>query len=206
MNIKTLFSVIAGILFALAFLPYILAIFGRGISFKKKRIISREKTKPQKSTWIIWATLDSIILIGMLFKGAINGQIVAAVICAWLVAVLAVKYGKSGWSKLDKFCIGGAIFGVVLSLVFGDAIPGIIASCLVLFIGSFPTFASAWKKPSHEDKTAWTMYWISCVFAMIAIPKLTFQDAGQPISFFLIESVMMYILYIHARKFKKVVA
>lgn len=203
MNIKTIFSVIAGILFALAFLPYILAIFGRGISFKKKRIISREKTKPQKSTWIIWATLDSIILIGMLSKRAINGQIVAAVICAWLVARLAVKHGKPGWSRLDKFCISGAVFGIILSLIFGDAIPGITASCLVLFIGSFPTFVSAWRKPSDEDKTAWTMYWISCVFAMMAIPKSTFQDIAQPITFFAIETIMMYILYIHARKFKK---
>lgn len=203
MNIKTLFSVIAGILFALAFVPYILAILGKGVDIEKRKIISREKTKPQKSTWIIWATLDSIILIGMVSKRAINGQIVAAVICAWLVVRLAVKYGKPGWSRLDKFCISGAVFGIILSLIFGDAIPGITSSCVVLFIGSFPTFVSAWKKPSDEDKTAWTMYWISCVFAMMAIPKLTFQDMAQPITFFLIETVMIYILYIHARKFKK---
>ncbi len=122
-----------------------------------------------------------------------------------MVVRLTVKYGKPGWSRLDKFCISGAVFGIILSIVFWDAIPGITASCLVLLIGSFPTFASAWKKPSHEDKTAWTMYWISCVFAMIAIPKLTFQDVGQPITFFLIESIMMYILYIHARKFRKAI-
>jgi hypothetical protein len=202
-NIKTIFSIIGGILFALAFAPYILAILGKGIDFQKRKVISKERTRPQKSTWIIWATLDSIILIGMLSKRAINGQIAVAVICAWLVVRLTVKHGKPGWSKLDKLCIGGAVFGIILSLVFGNAIPGIAAGCAVLLIGSFPTFASAWKKPSNEDKTAWTIYWISCVFTMMAIPKLTFQDMAQPITFFLIESVMIYILYIHARKLKK---
>jgi hypothetical protein len=44
------------------------------------------------------------------------------------------------------------------------------------------------------------------VFAVIAIPRWKFEDAAQPILFFTVESIMMYILYIHARKFKKSIA
>lgn len=181
----------AGIVFVVGFFPYI-------------RAILRGKTKPAKASWIIWGTLDAITLAAMLVKGAINGQIVAAVICAWVVVILALRYGIPGWTRLDKFCLGGAVLGIFLWVVFGDAIFGIIVGLVTLFIGSFPTFASAWKDPSREDRKAWTIFWISCIFAFIAIPKWTFQDAGQPITFFLIESIVVYILYIHARKFKKV--
>ena len=68
-----------------------------------------------------------------------------------------------------------------------------------MFIGSIPTFVSAWHDPSRESKVAWTIFWVSCVFAVMAIPKLTLQDAMQPVTFFLIESIMMYILYIRPK-------
>jgi len=74
-----------------------------------------------------------------------------------------------------------------------------MTSCAVAFIGSFPTFISAWKDPRKENKLAWTIFWLSCICAMIAIPRITFADAAQPTTFFLIESVMMYILYFRAR-------
>lgn len=183
--VKTL-SVIAGVLFFVAFIPYI-------------RAILRKETKPAKASWLIWATLDTITLLGMHNKDTLNGQIIGAVLGAWVVALLALKYGTPGWTKLDKFCLAGAILGIVLWQVFDDALFGIMISSIVVFLASFPTFISAWKDPSREDKLAWTIFWISCVCATIAIPQWTLADATQPITFLAIESIMMYILYFHKK-------
>ncbi len=184
MSIKEIFTVIAGLTFILGFIPYV-------------RAILRKETKPAKASWIIWAILDTITIAGMYAEHSVNGQIIGAVLGAWVVVILALKYGTSGWTFLDKFCLIGAILGIILWKTFSNPVLGIVTSLSIVFLGSIPTFVSAWKDKSREDKLAWTIFWISCVFAIIAIPSFTWADASQPIVFFAIESIMMYILYIH---------
>lgn len=186
MDTKNLFSVAAGVLFILGFVPYAFSIL-------------KGETKPAKASWIIWASLDTITLVAMWANQSLNGQIIGAVVGAWVIVVLALKYGVPGWTRLDKFCLGGAVLGIALWTIFNSPTMGLITSVSVVFLGSIPTFVSAWHDPSRENKVAWTIFWVSCVFAVLAIPKATFQDAMQPITFFLIESIMMYILYIGSR-------
>lgn len=183
---KEALSYLSGVIFCLAFVPYV-------------RAIVRKETKPSKSTWIIWAILDTVTLVGMYFEDSVNGQIVGAVIGSWVVVVLALKYGVPGWTKLDKLCLAGAILGVVLWKAFSSPMLGILTSLSVVFIGSTPTFESAWKDPSREDKLAWVTFWISCVLAVIAIPEWTLKDAAQPITFTVIETIMMYILFVRPK-------
>lgn len=186
MNIKNILSILAGILFAIGYIPYITAIL-------------RRRTKPAKASWIIWGTLDTITLAGMIAKHSVNGQILGAVVGVWIVIILALKRGTPGWTNLDKLCLVGAALGIVLWQTFNNPVLAIVTSQIVIFLGSIPTFVSAWQDPSRENKLAWTIYWISCILAVFAIPKWTFQDAGQPINFLLIESIMMFILYVRPK-------
>ncbi len=184
--LKNALSIIAGFLFVLGFVPYI-------------RAILRKETKPAKASWIIWASLDYLVLAGMIAEHTVNGQIVGAVVGASIVIGLALKYGTPGWTSLDKFCLGGAVLGIALWQMFSDPVLGILTACTVAFFGSIPTFVSAWKDPSREDKVAWTIFWVSCVCAVIAIPHWTVADAAQPITFFAIETIVTYTLYFRRR-------
>lgn len=192
---KETLSVLAGLLQVAGFFPYVRAI----LRDRRMPIGTPGKMEPSKATWIIWASLDTITLAGMYVKDTVNGQILGAVLGVWVIVVFALKYGAPGWTKLDKFCLGGAVLGIVLWQVFNDPVLGIMTSLSVVFLGSIPTFVSAWKDPNHEDKLAWTISWVACVCAIIAIPHWTLADAAQPITFFAIGSVMMYILYVRPR-------
>jgi hypothetical protein len=180
--VQEFFSWAAGVLFIIAFVPYILA-------------IAKGDAKPSKATWFIWASLDSIILYGMFAKGALNNQIIGAVTGAWAVFLLSLFYGEKGWTKLEMFCLAGAALGITLWQVFDSPTLGIITSLSVVFIGAFPTFKRAYDHPAQEDRTAWTIFWISCVCAVLAIPVWDWDNAAQPITFFVIESIMMWLLW-----------
>jgi hypothetical protein len=185
-NIQNTLSALAGILFVVGFVPYI-------------RAILVGATKPAKASWIIWASLDTITICGMAVQHSLNGQIIGANAGAWIVVVLALKYGTMGWTRLDKFCLIGAVLSIALWAIFSSATVGLIISNSVAFLGSVPTFVSAWKDPTKEDKLGWTIFFVSCICAMLAIPRFTFDDAFCPMVFFSIETIMMYILYIKPR-------
>lgn len=183
MSAKEVLSIVAGVLFIAGFVPYI-------------RAVLAGSTKPAKASWIIWASLDSITLVGMCVQHSLNGQIIGAVAGAWIVVALALKYGTKGWTWLDKFCLAGAVLGIVLWQTFSSPTLGIITSNSVVFLGSIPTFVSAFKNHRNEDKLGWTIFWLSCICAVVAIPRFTFDDAFQPIVFCSIETIMMYLLYV----------
>jgi len=183
---QSVLSTISGLFFLAGFFPYIRAIF-------------KGETKPAKASWVIWASLDTITIAGMWTKSTLNGQIIGAVLGAWIVVVLAFRYGIPGWSKLDVFCLVGAVLGIFLWWAFDDATVGIVTSVTVVILGSFPTFASAWKDPTRENRTAWTLMFISCVLALLAIPSWTLADAAQPVAFTIVETTMMYLLWVRPR-------
>ncbi|MBI4020884.1 MAG: hypothetical protein HY369_01440 [Candidatus Aenigmarchaeota archaeon] len=177
-------GMLAGALFIAGFVPYI-------------RAVLLGRTRPAKASWIVWAVVDTITFAGMLAEGTVNGQIVGTVLGLWVVLILALRYGIPGWTRTDKWCLGGAALGLALWATFSDPILAILMSQIVTVIGSVPTFVSAWSHPEREDKLAWTLFWVSCVITMAIVPEWTMAHAAQPIAFFAIESTMMAILFLH---------
>ena len=178
-----IFSTVAGFLSVGGYFPYIHSIL-------------RGKTKPMKTSWVIWGTLDAIATVGMYQKHALNGQIIGAVIGAWMVVILSFRFGKSGWSRLDVFCLFGACLGMFLWWLFDAPTLGILISVGMIFLGSLPTFASAWEFPDRENRTGWTLHFLSGIAAILAVSRWTLANAAQPVAFTLIEAIMMYLLYV----------
>jgi hypothetical protein len=193
--VKNILSILSGILFVVAFIPYIIFIL------RSKN--SSEEGKPIKATWLIWASLDTITLIGMIIGHSVNGQIIGAVSGAWIVFFLSLKYGKPGWTKIDKWCLGGAMIGIMLLIVIKNPAVGMSVSLTSVFLGSIPTFKSAWERPERENKLAWFIYFLSSAIAVLAIPKWDIQNALQPVCFMVIETTMMFILFIKPQ-FRKI--
>lgn len=198
-------SALSGVVFLLGFVPYITAILlnsehpPKFVTATARILRINKAAQPSKASWFIWALTDFCTVAAMASKGSLNGIMVGATIGATTVMVLSIKYGKHGWSIIDKVCIAGSIVGIAL-YVWSDANASILINCTVMIIGSFPTFASVLENPERESKLAWTLYFVSCVIALIAIPHLTIEHAAQPISFTVTETVVMYLLFIHRRK------
>ncbi|KKR22638.1 MAG: hypothetical protein UU40_C0007G0051 [Candidatus Uhrbacteria bacterium GW2011_GWD2_41_121] len=112
---KDFFNVMAGVLFTLAFAPYIWAIMHKRVrNWKSTSVWSwidritfvrpdDKPAKPIKASWIIWASLDTITFAGMYAEGSLNLQITSAVVMAWVTVLLALKHGLPGWRRVDTF-------------------------------------------------------------------------------------------------------
>lgn len=180
MDKHQVFSVLAGVFVIGGYVPYIASI-ARGV------------TVPAKASWLIWASLDTVLLGGMILRHAVNGQLVGTVIVIWIVVVLAFRRGRSGWTRLDRWCLAATVLGFFLILVNPTWSIGLLA-CISL-VGGLPTFRSAWQDPSRENRLTWTLYWLSCVLAVLAVRKWTVDSAAQPISFLITQTTMMYLLF-----------
>jgi hypothetical protein len=189
------------ILFLAAFVPYILAILKQGQVLPNWKMFEKipDVEPPKKGTWLIWAALDSASLIAMVISGGFSSQLVGAVAGAWIVFLLTLRYGVSGWSRLEKYCLALAAVGLSLSVILQQPEFALAASLSAVFIGGVPTFMDSWSKPETVDKLSWTIWWLSCVFALIAIPNFphwTFVGSGQQITFAAIESIVCFNLII----------
>jgi len=183
MSISGILSVLSGFVFLVAFFPYIEAII-------------KKRTSPRKATWLVWAIGDCVILAGMIAKGTISGLIVAACLGATTVFLLSLRHGETGWKTRDKVCITLSGIAIVLWQCFGESDIGIAFSSLSLAIAAWPTYVSAWERPENEDAKGWILFNISNFLAVLAIRHLTFADIVPPVAFFLIDSPMLFLLFV----------
>ena len=191
MHLINVLSLIAGALGILGFIPYI-------------RAVIRKETQPQKASWIAWGILNFITLAGMYVKGVATVQMTAITLGSWAVAALAFRYGRPGWSKLDKTCLGGAVLAIALWKLFDNSTFGIAISLLGLFVSGIPTWKSAWQTPKKENRAAWVIFAMSSLFALLTIRTFTVASVAQPIEFLVNQTVTVAFLSTRApmRKLK----
>jgi len=180
---KAIADRVSGVLFFLAFVPYILTILN-GL------------TQPSPISWAIWGSVDVLTLVAMKKKNALNGQIIGAVAGASITTVLAIMFGKPTMGSIEWVSIGGAVVGIVLWQIKGDALLAIISSQAAILIGAIPTFAGAYSNPAQENPIAWLIWFSSCVCALIAVDKWDLAHALQPITFTIVEGTMVFLVVI----------
>ncbi len=182
---QTAFTIIAGVLAAICFLPYINAIV-------------RRKAKPIKATWLIWASLDTITFWGMIVENSMNGQMVATIAGVWIVFFLSLKYGVPGWTRLDIFCLFACLTSILFWKLFDSPVVGIVICAVANCIGSLPTIFSAYTDSRRENKISWVIGAIASCFALASISEWTMAHYIQPASFLLMQSSMLHLLFIRA--------
>lgn len=183
-------------MYLVGFVPYIYAIWHtRRLPFG-----ALDKAEPEKVSWIIWAALDIIIAAGMYAEKSVNGLIVGATIGCWATALLAMKYGKPGWTWAEKFCLATAATSIILWKLFENPTLAILACVFAALVGSIPTFKSAWKNPGRENKLAWAIFSMGAVLAVIALEEWTVAKAAMPVSAIMIDATVTTIVLLRSRR------
>jgi len=184
-------GMLAGIITFLAYIPYIHGMLNK-------------KTRPDRATWWIWAILGIVIAASYRSSGGIDsswspiGNSVGIV----AIALLSLKYGEGGYTKLDIGCLIGAAVGIVAWFLTNQPVVALIIATAVDMVGAIPTITKTYYRPEGENMTAWSMFLIGNSINLFAISVWSFAIAFYPVYVFILTLVMVWLIAFHKGKEK----
>jgi hypothetical protein len=163
-------GLIAGFLSLIAYLPY-------------ARDTIRGAAQPNRATWIIWSIVGGLLFAS--YNAAAGGAArwvpLADAVGPAVMAVLAIRYGKGGWTRLDAGCLLLAGLSVIGWVVTGSPMVTLGINLLLAFLGAIPTFRNVYHRPGAEPALVWRLFLLSNVLNLLAIEQWSWSSAAYPV-------------------------
>lgn len=187
-----LLGLLGGLISGLSYIPYI------------KDILAK-KTKPQRTSWLIWLALDSIAFFSQLAKGAtvslfLPGFETLGVI---FVFILSFKYGVGGTTKRDFFILISAGVGLLLWYLTKEPAIALYIVIAVDAIGVLPTIIKSYEDPESETFISWVMVTIGGILAAISVETFNIILLSYPVYIALANGVIAFAMILGRSKKKK---
>ncbi|KKW23975.1 MAG: hypothetical protein UY68_C0005G0008 [Parcubacteria group bacterium GW2011_GWF2_52_12] len=166
-------GVLAGIVSALAFVPYYKSI--------------RCGKKPSLATWTIWTVVG--ILACSSYLSANDGWISTAwVAIVYIVAPATItytawKYGAryAHLDAIETLSLAGAACGICIWVVTRSAATALTVFIAIDATGAIPTVIKSYRAPYSESLTAWSCSLLGSFFNLCAIERWTVTGASYPV-------------------------
>ena len=168
---------ISSVLAALAFAVYIWS------------ILKPDGSRPSRMTWFLLASIGWIIAISSYYGGATDTlwPLVINAAGSTIVAILAIKHGDGGWTRVDQVALIGVAATVIFAGITRNAFASLIAALVVDFIALLPTIAKLARDPATEEALPWVLTVLSNLFNALAVDwfagRLTTETAVAPLYF-----------------------
>lgn len=158
MNIQDWYGLIAGVLSASCYVPYI-------------RDILTGTTRPERATWLIWTVLGLILLVSQLAKGASASVwlTVAQTAGVTTIFLLSLKYGEGGLARSDIVALGVAAAGLVAWYFTREASVALYIAIGVDFSGGILSVVKAYRDPESETALTWLIAAFAGGFGVLAV-------------------------------------
>lgn len=176
-------GITAGILSALAFLPYVVAIF-------------KKETIPHRVTWAIWTVNCWLILYSYFTLGARETiwLAVSYAILHSLIFVLSFRYGEGGWLLLDRVCLILGLAGIACWWFTQSVFSSLVCFLLVDFTAALPTIRKIWDRPETEDHLAWIITSCGALLNLCALSTLKLGVIIYPVYILCIDGLITLLI------------
>lgn len=156
------------------------------------------KTKPNRVSWFLWATIPMIAFFAQIGEGVSLYTSLMTFMVGFgpmLVLSSSLLNKKSYWkiSKLDYLCGALSIMAVVLWLVTGTGIVAIALSIVADLLAGVPTLIKAFKDPESEHHSVFRNGALSALITLLTIKNWSFPAYGFPLYIFII-CALLYVL------------
>ena len=185
MDWHSIIGILAGIVGLFGFLPYIITTI-------------QGKNKPNRASWWIWGILGVITGISYYYSGATTTIWVPIcyAICQIITAVLSLKYGEGGWNRLDKICLIGAGFSLLLWWLSSSPLIALLFTLLIDLFAAIPTVIKSYINPEQESCFSWTIFLVANTLNMVALDRWNISLVAYPFYLFYLSSTLSILLWL----------
>ncbi len=195
MSTPQLIGLLSGILLISGYVPYMYEVM-------------KKSTIPSRMSWFIWSLSTATILFSVFSTGtteAIWVPIADAIGC-FLIFLLALRYGKGGWSFTDKISLAICLVSLAIWGLTGNAFIALVMNLCVYVSGYIPTIKKAFQQPGDESRTAWTIFFLGVLLNLFTVVIGT--DTGMavwlyPVTLVVVVGTLTAILYLKPGKKQK---
>lgn len=171
------FAFVSALLTATCVLPYL-------------RDIYRGRTRPQRVSWFVFATLSIVAAVSQFLAGARAGAWLASgsAIGFTLVFVASIRHGVGGTSVRDLLSLAVALTGVVLSVVVERPIVAVAAVIMAEVAAISLTVRKAVRDPDSETASTWLIDALAGAVALLAVTDHSFMSTLYPVHHLLVNA------------------
>ena len=165
-----LFGLLSGLLYFFSYFPYI-------------KDTLRGKTKPERASWFIWATLGSIAFFSQLAKGATDSLWLSGLgtLCAIIIFILSIRYGVGGFTKRDIIALIISGIGLLLWSITKEPAVALFLVIVVDGVGSYVTIIKSYNDPESETLITWIFDGTAGLLSMLAVGNFDLILLSYPI-------------------------
>ncbi len=140
------------------------------------------KTKPNRVTFILWATVPLIAFAAQKTSGGGPQALFTLTLALICFVILAASFvnKKAYWAltKFDVYCGILSVLAVVLWLVSGVGLVALLLSMAADFLAALPTLIKSYKHPDTETTFAYAMEAIAAAIILLTVSDWRFITYG----------------------------
>ena len=159
----------------------------------------RGKTKPNRITWFLWATVPFIATSASLSAGVSFAVIPVFIsgLSPLMVFIASFVNPNAYWKleKLDYICGAFSILAIIMWTTTNEPAVAVLLAILSDGLAAFPTLKKAWLHPETESSGTFWGGLFSALTAFLAFKTTTFSEMAFPIYLITMTSAILFAIY-----------
>lgn len=133
--------------------------------------IFKGKTKPERTTWLIWSILGIVALVSQATLHGGWSLVFVGIDAAGNLVVffLSLHYGEGGWAPTDKIALVVAVISVVASVVIHNPVVALCGVVLADISGSALTLIKTYRDPDSETTITWLFLGTAALLGALSV-------------------------------------
>lgn len=166
---QAFFGYLSGVFLIIGFAPYF-------------RDIIRGKTKPERTTWLLWSVLILIAFVAQMSAGATWSLLLSGVDAFIVVGIfiLSIPYGIGGLLKRDVISLCISLFGLTLWAFTHQPLIALLVTIVIDGLGTYLTVVKTYLKPQTETLFSWCMGTLAGLCGLLAVGSFSVVLAVYP--------------------------
>ena len=153
-------------------------------------------TKPHLYTWLIWAIVSAVVIVGQVTKGAGAGawSTEAAEFFTVIILFFAYTHGTKDIRKIDTVFLILSLGAIIPWFLTNDPTLSVILATAINVVAYFPTIRKLYRKPKSETLSMYALNLLRHSLSLLALSSLSVATYLFPAACLIMNAVVVTII------------